>query len=158
MSGPIPTWRLRSRVGAELAPDDQPSVPDDPPPRCQLEGVRGRTQGAAGVVALALAVVACAPVSVAQARYAYVADAGSGEVSVIDTDTGQGVGQPIMTGGGTSSIALTPDGKFAFAANSSSEDVPVISTETDRVVGEPTDLSGYGHPNGVAISPDGKTA
>jgi YVTN family beta-propeller protein len=117
-------------------------------------------QGTLAVAAISLAVVAlAAPVAVAQARYAYVADAGFGEVSVIDTDTGQVVGEPITTDKGTWSIALTPDGKFAFASNYSSNDVSVIDTETNQVVGEPIEVSKYGsYPNGVAISPDGKTA
>src|ERR1700733_1285347 len=117
-------------------------------------GGRGRVMLLGGLLGLLL--VAPAP---AQARLAYVANAGFGDVSAINTETGQVLGEPIPTDAGATAIALTPDGRFAFVANSSASDVSVIDTETNQVVGESIKVSSSAfHTTGVAISPNGNTA
>lgn len=108
---------------------------------------------------LALGLFAVSQTAVAEARFAYVANAGFGNVSVINTETNQVVGEPIPADDGSWAIALTPDGKFAFVANYSASDVSVINTATNQVVGEPIKVSNpVFRATGVAISPDGKTA
>lgn len=111
------------------------------------------------VAILAFGVFAIGQTAVAEARFAYVANAGFGNVSVINTETNQVVGEPIPADEGSWAIALTPDGKFAFVANYSASDVSVINTATNQVVGEPIKVSNpVFRATGVAISPDGKTA
>jgi YVTN family beta-propeller protein len=111
------------------------------------------------VAILALGVFAMGQAVVAEARFAYVANAGSGDVSVIDTETGQVVGEPISADNGSWAVALTPDGKFLFVANYSASNVSVINTDTNQVLGQPIKVASSGfRATGVAISPDGKTA
>lgn len=108
---------------------------------------------------LALGALAMSQTAVAEARFAYIANAGSGNVSVVNAETNHVVGEPIPADEGSWSIALTPDGKYAFVANYSASDVSVINTETNQVVGEPIEISNpVFRATGIAISSDGKTA
>lgn len=91
----------------------------------------------------------------ALAQDAYVANLGSNDVSVIDTQTNQVVGPPIAVGTKPESIAITPDSREAYVADFGSEDVSVIDTETNAVVA----TIGVGRePVAIAITPDGKRA
>ena len=121
--------------------------------------MNGRIKWASAILSGLLALLFAVPTPGAQAHLAYIANAGSGDVSVIDMQTGQVVGEPIPADEGSWAIALTPNGKFAFVANYSASDVSVINTETNQVVGEPIKVSNpVFRATGVAISPDGKTA
>ena len=104
------------------------------------------------LAALHLAVLA----PTALARDAYVVNETSNSVSVINTQTNQVVGSPIMVGENPFGIAITPDGKIAYVANFGSNSVSVINTQTNQVVGSPITV-GTG-PEGIAITPDGTRA
>ena len=56
---------------------------------------------------------------------------------MINTQTDQVVGPPIMVGTEPSAIAITPDGQTAYVANADSNNVSVIDTQTNQVVGPP---------------------
>jgi YVTN family beta-propeller protein len=108
-------------------------------------------------------------------RYLYVSNWGSGSVTVVDTQTGVGV-RTIRVGVRPNDMALAPDGRL-FVACAGDNTVHVVQTRTpEAAVGgptratrppegvreilntslEPTPLEGSS-PDGVAVSPDGKT-
>jgi YVTN family beta-propeller protein len=92
----------------------------------------------------------------ALAQDAYVANYGSDDVSVIDTQSDEVVGSPIAVGSEPEAIAITPDAKTAYVVNFGSDDVSVIDTETNQVIGSPIGVGS--EPVAIAISPDGKRA
>ncbi len=106
--------------------------------------------------AVLAALLLAVPSTSALARDAYVANIESGTVSVIDTQTNQVVGSPIVLGKGVAAIAITPDGRRAYVANEESGTVSVIDTQTNQVVGAPITVGKI--PAGIAITPDGKRA
>ena len=85
-------------------------------------------------------------------KRAYVAIAGSGTVSMIDTETSMVVGKPVKVGDDPRWVALSPDGGRVYVANTDSDTVSVIDTETNTVVG--TLIPVGDKPVGVAITPD----
>jgi len=86
---------------------------------------------------------------------AYIANAGSNDVSVINTTTNMVVGSPITVGSQPVAVAVTPDGKYVYVTNNASNKISVIDAATNTVVGSITLGS---QPAGVAITPDGKFA
>lgn len=58
-----------------------------------------------------------------------------GIVSIINTFTNTVIGPPILTGPGTSGIAITPDGSRAYVTTSGR--VLIIDTFTNTIIGEP---------------------
>jgi YVTN family beta-propeller protein/autotransporter-associated beta strand protein len=86
---------------------------------------------------------------------AYIANAGSNDVSVINTTTNVVVGSPITVGSQPVAVAVTPDGKYVYVTNNASNKISVIDAATNTVVGSITLGS---QPAGVAITPDGKFA
>jgi YVTN family beta-propeller protein len=122
---------------------------------CERHTGGGWRRTALGVFVLAALLLALAA-PVALARNAYVANSSSGNVSVIDTASGEVVGEPIDVGSTPGGIAITPDGRHAYVANFGSDSVSVIDTSSNLTVGNPI-LVGDG-PRGVAITPDGKRA
>ena len=87
-------------------------------------------------------------------KTAYVVDHGLGAVTVINTQTNQVVGLPIMvTSSSPQGIAISPDGKAAYVANDDSPGtVSVIDTQTNQVVGSPIMVGES--PQGIAITPN----
>ena len=67
----------------------------------------------------------------------YVANASSGNVSVIDTATNTVIGAPIPVGTGPRPIAVNPAGTRVYVVNWESDNVSVIDTATNTVVGTP---------------------
>jgi YVTN family beta-propeller protein len=94
--------------------------------------------------------------SPALARNAYVANNGSGNVSVIDTQTNTVVGSPIALGNAPVGTAITPDGRRAYVATPFSSSVSVIDTQTNALVGSP--ITTHNGASWVAITPDGTRA
>jgi YVTN family beta-propeller protein len=90
----------------------------------------------------------------ASARNAYVTNAGSGNVSVIDTATNQVVGEAIKVGAGAREIALAPDGSRAYVSGRVSKDITVIDTRTNQVLGSP--IAVPDDPITIALAPDGR--
>jgi YVTN family beta-propeller protein/autotransporter-associated beta strand protein len=86
---------------------------------------------------------------------AYIANAGSNDVSVINTTTNVVVGSPIAVGSQPVAVAVTPDGKYVYVTNNASNTISVIDAATNTVVGSITLGS---QPAGVVITPDGKFA
>jgi YVTN family beta-propeller protein len=66
-------------------------------------------------------------------NHAYVANAGSSNISVIDTSTNTVVGTPILVGNSPVRVAVTPDGKHAYVTNLTSNTVSVIDTASNTV-------------------------
>jgi YVTN family beta-propeller protein len=92
----------------------------------------------------------------------YVANAVSGNVSVIDTATNTVVNVPgscapaICVGSISQGVAVTPDGSKVYVANAgsgASGSVSVIDTPTNTVIGSPIPVGSF--PFGVAVTPDG---
>ncbi len=81
--------------------------------------------------------------------FAYVANAGRGNVSVIDTATNTVVAT-VLGGAGSKGVAITADGALAYVTNAGSDNVSVIDTATNTVVAKV--LVGS-VPIGVAITP-----
>jgi YVTN family beta-propeller protein len=89
------------------------------------------------------------------ARYAYTGNYKNDTVSVIDTATNQIVGDPIPSGEGPYSMAITPNGKSLLVVNESSEDMSVIDIPSKRNVATiPLGIETAT----VAVTPDGTTA
>ncbi|MGJ0394223.1 MAG: beta-propeller fold lactonase family protein [Methylocystis sp.] len=83
--------------------------------------------------------------------FAYVPNAGSNNVSVIDTATNTVLGT-IPVGALPIGVAVAPDGSKAYIANFSSNNVSVINTSTKTVTATvPVGAT----PTGVAVTPDG---
>jgi YVTN family beta-propeller protein len=80
-----------------------------------------------------------------------------GTVSVIDTFTNAVARtETAAAGGGTQSMATTPDGATSYRVDTAQDRVDVVETATGRVVAT---ISGVGDgPCAVAISPDGASA
>jgi YVTN family beta-propeller protein len=88
-------------------------------------------------------------------KTAYIATGGY-DVEVLNTVTGKYMA-PIKLQGGTSGLAVTPNGKFLYVVNGLG--VSVISLATNKVVTNITLLNLQGsYPTEIAISPDGSTA
>lgn len=86
--------------------------------------------------------------------YAYIPNAGSNDVSVINTDTNKVI-TTIQVGSYPAGVAVSPNGKTVYITNSNSNTVSVINTAKNKVsatipVGQ--------YPRGVAFSPNGKRA
>ena len=109
---------------------------------------------AAGTVYLAVALFQM-PNAAEAVPFAYVTNAGSGNVSVINTATNL-IATTIPVGLTPEQIAITPNGAFAYVANSGSNTVSVIATASNTVVGSPIPV-GSG-PAGIAITPSGAFA
>jgi YVTN family beta-propeller protein len=104
-------------------------------------------------VALAALLLALSSTS-ALARDAYVANEGTSDLSVFDTQTNQLVGSPIKVGTGPFAVAITPNGTTAYTANFDDDTVSVINTETKQGVGSPITVGA--EPAAIAITPDGR--
>ena len=111
------------------------------------------TQMRQAVAAMALAALACltAP-AVTLAQNAYITNAGSRNVSVIDTVTNTVVGSPIAAGFIPFGVAVTPDGSKVYVTNSGGNDLLVIATATNTVI---ANFAVGRLPAGVAVTPDG---
>lgn len=107
------------------------------------------------VVVLAALVLALSTTQALAARYAYTGNYGADNVSVIDTATNQVVGDPIPTGEGPYTMAITPNGQTLLVGNTSSEDVTVISLASKQVV---TTIPVGVEAATIGVTPDGKTA
>jgi len=88
--------------------------------------------------------------------FAYVTNAGSDNVSVIDTATGT-VSATITVGDGPSAIAINPAGTLAYVTNAGSGNVSVIDTTTSPPVVTATVTVGT-TPASIAINPAGTLA
>ena len=88
------------------------------------------------------------------APFAYITNAGSGNVSVIDTATNTVVA---TVGVGTSpyGVAVNLAGTFTYVANQGSNTVSVINTATNTVV---ANVGVGANPYGVAVNPAGTFA
>jgi YVTN family beta-propeller protein len=84
---------------------------------------------------------------------AYVANAGSGSLSVIDTDTHR-VTRQIPAGRSPVAVAVTKDGKAAYVADEVGTQVLAIATDS----GKATAVNVGAGPFDVAIGPDGRYA
>ena len=87
-------------------------------------------------------------------RRLYTTNLGSGNVTVIDVDTGDIV-QHIPTGNGTEGIALTPDGSELWITNRAADSISIIDTATLSII-ETFEVTGF--PIRVEISADGTRA
>ena len=81
----------------------------------------------------------------------YVANYSSSSVRVMNTATGQPIGNPIAVGALPYGLAISPDGSKVYTANSGSNTVSVINTTTNQV----SSIAVGSNPFGIAISPDG---
>ena len=105
------------------------------------------------VIAVVVAIAAAAlAASASAAQLAVVGERESNQVSLIDTSTNKVVGQPVATGEGPASVAITPDGKYAYVADVFGESVSVIETGLRRKVGE---IEVGNEPFGIALFPSG---
>ena len=84
----------------------------------------------------------------------YVANAGSNNVSVINTATNTVV-KTVSVGNAPIGVAITPDGTKVYVANSGSNNVSVIHRPGNTVVAT---IPVGNCPRGVAITPDGTQA
>ena len=82
---------------------------------------------------------------------AYVTNAGSHNVSVINTAT-RAVIATVRVGRNPLDVTLTPDGARAYVANAVSNSVSVINAGTNTVIAT---VPVGAHPLNVAITPDG---
>jgi YVTN family beta-propeller protein len=82
---------------------------------------------------------------------AYVANAGSSNVTVLDTMTNTVVGPPILVGANPGPVGVDPTVHRAYVGNTGSSNVTVIDTTTNTVVGTPIPVSNY--PADVAVDP-----
>ncbi len=139
---------------------DRPSWPSRPPntiPQVSQQLRRGSDLRLCFISAFALAALFFATgARSALAADAYVANYGSDDVSVIDTQSDEVVGAPIAVGSEPEAIAISPDAKTAYVVNFGSDDVSVIDLQTNEVVGSPIEVGA--EPVAIAISPDGKRA
>jgi YVTN family beta-propeller protein len=95
---------------------------------------------------------------------AFVANTGSGTVSTIDVKTRTKNPTDLTVGTNPIDAAITPDGKTAFVANNNysrelilgGDSVSTIDVKTRTK--HPTDITVGSQPQGVAMTPDGKTA
>ena len=88
-------------------------------------------------------------------NHAYVANAGSSNVSVIDTAANTVEPTVISVGNGPVKVAVTPDGKHAYVTNFGSNNVSVIDMASKTVAAT---VAVGNTPRGVAVTPDGKLA
>src|SRR5659263_81277 len=86
------------------------------------------------------------------APYAYVTNAGSYNVSVIDTAT-ETVIAMVNVGKTPEGVAISPDGTKIYVANCGSNTVSVINTTTNTVIAT---VKVGSSPVGVSVSLDGK--
>jgi YVTN family beta-propeller protein len=107
------------------------------------------------LVALAALALALSATQALAARYAYTGNYGADNVSVIDTATNQVVGDPIPTGEGPYTMAITPNGQTLLVGNVSSEDVTVIGLASKQVI---TTIHVGLETATIGVTPDGKTA
>jgi len=103
--------------------------------------------GAAVALMLALAAGAAA------APRAFVANYEDESISVVDTQSGQTVGEPIELTGQPRSVAIVP-GREALVTQCSGDTVTAISTQTFAT----TPIEVGECPENLAVAPDGKTA
>jgi YVTN family beta-propeller protein len=85
---------------------------------------------------------------------AYTANIGSGNVTAIDTRSGEVI-QQIPTGAGAEGIAVTPDDRFVLVTNREAGTFSVIDTSNDEIV-HSMEVGGF--PIRVEVTPDGKRA
>jgi YVTN family beta-propeller protein len=109
-------------------------------------------RGLAAIVAACVALCAGAA-SASAAPLAVVANHDLDAVTVVDTATGEVVGNPVPVGNGPASVAITPDGRDAYVANAFDESVSVVDLSTMKTVGPAIKVGG--DPFGIAITPDG---
>ncbi|MBK6698422.1 MAG: beta-propeller fold lactonase family protein [Saprospiraceae bacterium] len=91
------------------------------------------------------------PVMPATNGFAYIPNAGSDDVSVINTISNTVV-STILVGDAPAGVSVSADGTRAYISNYLSDNVSVINTLTNTVVATITVGDG---PRGVSISPDG---
>ncbi|HYZ82776.1 MAG TPA: hypothetical protein VE621_00155, partial [Bryobacteraceae bacterium] len=86
------------------------------------------------------------------AKYAYVSNSTSGNVSIVNLQTGEV--KLVPTGNRPEGSGLSKDGREVFVCNREGESISVIDTKKNEVVG--TIKTGKG-PVRLAFTPDGKT-
>ncbi len=85
--------------------------------------------------------------------FAYIANAGSNNVTVINTTTNTVVAT-ITVGSQPFGVSVSRDGSSVYVTNKASNTVSVISTATNKVIAT---VPVGGAPEGLAVSPDGST-
>jgi YVTN family beta-propeller protein len=81
--------------------------------------------------------------------YAYVTNAGSNNISVINTAKNT-VTATVFVGDAPSGIAITPDGTHVYVTNEFSDNVSVINTATNTVTST-TDIKSNSFPIRILI-------
>lgn len=121
-----------------------------------LEGLLRRALMMTALAASMAGATACvATADAGAAPLLWAVDTAAGTVSTLETPGGQETGQPIKTGEGPNSIAITPNGRRAYVANFLGDSVTVIETGTRTPIKTIPLTAGA---ESIAISPDGKTA
>jgi YVTN family beta-propeller protein len=141
--------------------------PTAPSPHATASKSGGQSSGPARSVSVSPFVATTVPVGstplsaavTPDGRHVYIVNAGSSNVSVIDTASNTVTATIPVPGAGR--VAISPDGRYAYvtacpnSCNNVQGDVSVIDTATNTVTAILTVGSG---PFGVAISPDGRYA
>ncbi|MCC7028406.1 MAG: beta-propeller fold lactonase family protein, partial [Saprospiraceae bacterium] len=94
------------------------------------------------------------PVKPAINGFAYIPNAGSDDVSVINTNTNIVIAT-IPVGDQPFGVSVSPDGTSVYITNTMSDNVSVINTASNSVIAT---IPVGDNPNGVSISPDGTKA
>ena len=89
--------------------------------------------------------------------FAYINNKSSGDVSVIDLENEELVGEPIPVGNGPHGCEATPDGKWVLVSCQDDGTIVVIDTSTNSVAAA-IQITQGGENQDLAISPDGNHA
>jgi YVTN family beta-propeller protein/autotransporter-associated beta strand protein len=116
--------------------------------------VLGGLHVACVLLCFCVSVCTCGTASAQQGPFVYVPNAGSNNVSVIDSSTNTVAAGTISTGNGPQGAAVRGDEAFVYVTNQTSNTVSVIDTATNTAVAT---ITVGNTPGGIAVAPNGKT-